>query len=127
MSICSCFTAKTGVLDTAKLHTYKFNDDVFKRVTVHLMVRIMVLYLFLIGLVLWQDEIACYCKAIINLCQFCKKVQIPFEVYHSQMMVVMHNVQDKITWTHTMMLHTILLLRCYEDEILEKKIGLLDK
>ena len=26
--------AKTGVLDTGKLHTYKFNDDIFKKVTV---------------------------------------------------------------------------------------------
>ena len=26
--------SKTGVLDTAKLHTYKFNDDIFKKVTV---------------------------------------------------------------------------------------------
>ena len=26
-------TSKTGVLDTSKLHTYKFNDDIFKKVT----------------------------------------------------------------------------------------------
>ena len=33
--------AKTGVLDTAKLHTYKFSEDLFKKVTVRPMVRIM--------------------------------------------------------------------------------------
>ena len=27
-------TARTGVLDTAKLHTYKFNEDLFKKVTI---------------------------------------------------------------------------------------------
>ena len=27
-------TSKTGVLDTNKLHTYKYNDDIFKKVTV---------------------------------------------------------------------------------------------
>ena len=26
--------SKTGVLDTAKLHTYKYNDDIFKKVTI---------------------------------------------------------------------------------------------
>ena len=26
-------TSKTGVIDTNKLHSYKFNDDVFRRVT----------------------------------------------------------------------------------------------
>ena len=26
--------ARTGVLDTSKLHTYKFNEDIFKKVTV---------------------------------------------------------------------------------------------
>ena len=27
-------TSRTGVLDTTKLHTFKFNDDLFKKVTV---------------------------------------------------------------------------------------------
>ena len=27
-------TARTGVLDTSKLHTYKYNEDLFKKVTV---------------------------------------------------------------------------------------------
>ena len=45
-------TARTGVLDTAKLHTYKFNEDLFKKVLSFQMVRIMALYSYLIGLVL---------------------------------------------------------------------------
>ena len=73
--------AKTGVLDTAKLHTYKFNDDVFKKVTRtpdgknH----------GLVFLVDWSGsmsgEIYETILQIINLCQFCKKVGIPFDVY----------------------------------------------
>ena len=73
--------AKTGVLDTAKLHTYKFNDDIFKKVTRtpdgknHGLV-------FLLD---WSGSMACeiyetICQ-VINLCQFCKKVGIPFDVY----------------------------------------------
>ena len=27
-------TARTGVLDTSKLHTYKYNEDLFKKVSV---------------------------------------------------------------------------------------------
>mgnify|MGYP007000200971 CR=1 len=26
-------TARTGVLDTSKLHTYKYNEDLFKKIT----------------------------------------------------------------------------------------------
>ena len=26
-------TSRTGVLDTTKLHTYKYNDDIFRKVT----------------------------------------------------------------------------------------------
>ena len=32
-------TSRTGVLDTAVLHTYKFNEDLFKKVSVYLMER----------------------------------------------------------------------------------------
>ena len=73
--------SKTGVLDTSKLHTYKYNDDVFKRVTVlpdgknHGMIFILD----------WSGSMSTILmdtvKQLMNLCWFCKKVQIPFEVY----------------------------------------------
>lgn len=73
--------SKTGVLDTSKLHTYKYNDDIFKKITIlpdgknHGM-------LFLLD---WsgsmQREILATVKQLLNLTAFCKKVQIPFEVY----------------------------------------------
>ena len=73
--------SKTGVLDTAKLHTYRYNEDIFKKVTVlpdgknHGM-------LFLLD---WSgsmgNEILATVKQVMNLTAFCKKVQIPFEVY----------------------------------------------
>jgi len=47
-------TARTGLLDTSKLHTYKFNEDLFKRSPWCLTVRITVLSSFLTGLVLWE-------------------------------------------------------------------------
>ena len=73
--------SKTGVLDTSKLHTYKYNEDLFKKVTIlpdgknHGM-------LFLLD---WSgsmaNEILATVKQVLNLTAFCKKVQIPFEVY----------------------------------------------
>ena len=74
-------TAKTGVLDTSKLHTYKHSEDLFKRISVipdgknHGMIFILD----------WsgsmQYEILATAKQLLNLTAFCKKVQIPFEVY----------------------------------------------
>ena len=73
--------SKTGVLDTSKLHTYKYNDDVFRRVSVmpdgknHGMIFILD-WSGSMGTVL-MDTV----KQLLNLCWFCRKVQIPFEVY----------------------------------------------
>ena len=74
-------TSKTGVLDTSKLHTYKYNDDLFKKVTVlpdgknHGMIFILD----------WSGSmgniIEPTVKQLINLMWFCRKVQIPFELY----------------------------------------------
>ena len=73
--------SKTGVLDTSKLHTYKYNEDLFKKVTVlpdgknHGMIFILD----------WSgsmvNEILDTVMQLINLTSFCKKVDIPFEVY----------------------------------------------
>ncbi len=73
--------SKTGVLDTAKLHTYQYNEDLFKKVTVlpdgknHGMIFILD----------WSgsmgNELFATVKQLLNLTAFCKKVQIPFEVY----------------------------------------------
>ena len=74
-------TSRTGVLDTTKLHQYKFSEDIFRKITVlpdgknHGMI-------FLLD---WSgsmsQEILATVKQLINLTSFCKKVQIPFEVY----------------------------------------------
>lgn len=73
--------SKTGVLDTAKLHTYKYNDDIFKKVTVLPDGKNHGL-LFLLD---WSGSMSCEIlatvKQLLNLTAFCKKVQIPFEVY----------------------------------------------
>ena len=74
-------TSKTGVLDTSKLHTYMFNDDIFKKVTVipegknHGLVFLLDWSGSMQGII--KDTI----KQLFNLVWFCRKCNIPFEVY----------------------------------------------
>ena len=74
-------TSRTGVLDTSKLQTYKFNEDLFKKVTIlpdgknHGLIFVLdwsgsMQYVM-------QDTI----KQLYSLVWFCKKTHIPFEVY----------------------------------------------
>ena len=73
--------SKTGVLDTRNLHTYKFNEDLFKRISIvpdgknHGLIFILD----------WSGSMSRVLidtiKQLYNLLWFCKKVQIPFEVY----------------------------------------------
>ena len=74
-------TARTGVLDCSKLHTYKYNEDLFKKVTTladgknHGLVFVLD-WSGSMGQVM-MDTL----KQLYNLMWFCKKVAIPFEVY----------------------------------------------
>ena len=74
-------TSRTGILDTSKLHTYKFNEDLFKKVSIlpdgknHGLVFMLDWSGSMSGVML--DTI----KQLFNLIWFCKKVNIPFEVY----------------------------------------------
>ena len=73
--------AKTGVIDTNKLHTYKFNDDIFRRVATIPKGKNHGFVMFLdwsgsmhFGM---QDTL----KQLFSLCLFCKQIGVPFEVY----------------------------------------------
>jgi hypothetical protein len=73
--------SKTGVLDTSKLHTYKFNEDIFKKVTVLPDGKNHGLLFLLDWSGSMSRELFATVKQLLNLTAFCKKVQIPFEVY----------------------------------------------
>jgi len=74
-------TSKTGSLDMGALHTYKFNDDLFKKVTTlpgatnHGMVMV----------VDWSGSMCENMKGTIDqllqLVMFCRRTKIPFEVF----------------------------------------------
>lgn len=73
--------SRTGILDCTKLHTYKYNEDLFKKVSVipegknHGLVFILD-WSGSMGKVLLDT-----CKQLYNLIWFCKKSNIPFDVY----------------------------------------------
>ena len=73
--------SKTGVLDCTKLHTYKYNEDLFKKVNVipdgknHGLIFILDWSGSMGGII--EDTV----KQLMNLVWFCSKVNIPFEVY----------------------------------------------
>ena len=74
-------TSRTGVLDCSKLHTYKYNEDLFRKVTTladgknHGLIFVLD----------WSGSMSRVMldtiKQLYNLMWFCKKVSIPFEVY----------------------------------------------
>jgi hypothetical protein len=74
-------TARTGVLDTSRLHTYKYNEDLFKKVTVLPDGKNHGLVFVLDWSGSMQNILLDTCKQLFNLIWFCKKVSIPFEVY----------------------------------------------
>ena len=74
-------TSKTGILDTTKLHTYKYNDDIFRKVTTFADGKNHGLMMFVDWSGSMHNEIVPTIKQLFNIVQFCKKVSIPFEVY----------------------------------------------
>ena len=74
-------TARTGVLDCTKLHTYKYNEDLFRKVTTLATGKNHGL-IFILDWSGSMDRVMLdTVKQLFNLTWFCKKVNIPFEVY----------------------------------------------
>ena len=74
-------TSRTGVLDTAKLHTYRYNEDLFKKISVIPDGKNHGLVFILDWSGSMQYVLEDTLKQLYNLMWFCNKVQIPFEVY----------------------------------------------
>ena len=74
-------TARTGVLDCTRLHTYKYNEDLFKKVTTLADGKNHGLVFILDWSGSMGDVMLDTVKQLFNLVWFCKKVAIPFEVY----------------------------------------------
>jgi len=73
--------AKTGELNMAKIYGYQLMDDIFKKVTVVPDGKSHGLVMFLDWSGSMHNHIENTMKQLINLVMFCKKVNIPYEVY----------------------------------------------
>ena len=74
-------TSRTGVLDTSKLHTYRYNEDLFKKVTTLPEGKSHGLVFLLDWSGSMGDHLLSTVKQVLNLAWFCQKVGIPFRVY----------------------------------------------
>jgi hypothetical protein len=73
--------SRTGVLDTSKLHTYLYNEDIFKKITVRPDGKNHGLIFMLDWSGSMCENIHATYKQLLSLCIFCRKTGIPFDVY----------------------------------------------
>jgi hypothetical protein len=74
-------TAKTGDLNMSKIFSYKFNEDIFKKITVMPGGKSHGLVMFLDWSGSMHGHILNTVKQLLSLVMFCKKVNIPYEVF----------------------------------------------
>ena len=72
---------KTGVIDPLKLHSYKFNEDIFKRLTILPDAKNHGMIMLLDWSGSMSDVIFKTVQQTIQLVSFCQKTNIPFELY----------------------------------------------
>jgi len=73
--------SKTGVINTNKLHSYVYNDDIFKRNTFVPNGKNHGFVMFLDWSGSMQDNIKNTVKQVLSLCLFCRRISVPFDVY----------------------------------------------
>ena len=81
---------KTGIIDPLKLHSYKFAEDIFKKITTVPNQKNHGMILLLDWSGSMQKHILPTVEQLLNLTLFCKKINIPFSVY-----AFMNNHRDK--------------------------------
>lgn len=74
-------TSPTGKLDTNKVHSYRYNDDIFKKITVVPQGKSHGLVMFIDMSSSMYDSISGTIEQLLNLVLFCRRANIPFEVY----------------------------------------------
>lgn len=74
-------SAKTGSIDVNRVHSYKFNDDIFKRVSLQADAKNHGMFLLIDFSGSMYGTITNVLDQVSHLVAFCKAVNIPFEVY----------------------------------------------
>ena len=73
--------SKTGVIDTNKLHSYKYNDDLFRRITTVASGKNHGFVMFVDWSGSMDQHLNKTIRQVLSLVMFCRRVQVPFEVY----------------------------------------------
>ena len=73
--------AKTGDLNMSKIYAYQLTDDIFKKMTIVPGAKSHGLVMFLDWSGSMSNHMENTIKQLINLVMFCKKVNIPYDVY----------------------------------------------
>lgn len=73
--------SKTGILNLSKIHTYRYNDDIFKKILTLPTGKNHGLVIFFDMSGSMQDNMVGTYQQVLNLAMFCRKVNIPFDVY----------------------------------------------
>jgi len=91
-------TANSGILDSERLYTYKYNEHIFKKLTITPDGKNHGLVMF----VDWSGSMGRNIKGTIEqmmvLVMFCKRVNIPFEVYAFSDSYTRYNDEAKKDW-----------------------------
>ena len=74
-------SAKTGSVDVNRVHSYKFNDDIFKRVTLQADAKNHGMFLLVDYSGSMYETLDNALDQVMHLVAFCKATNIPFEVY----------------------------------------------
>ena len=74
-------TSRTGILDTANLHTYKYNDDLFKKITTIPDAKSHGLIFNVDWSGSMHHQVLDTIKQTLTLVSFCRKVGIDYDVY----------------------------------------------
>ena len=83
--------SKTGELNMSKIFSYQFSEDIFRKITVVPGGKSHGLIMFIDWSGSMTEHIKNTTKQLLNLVMFCKKVNIPYEVYA----FVEDTIQDK--------------------------------
>ena len=91
-------TSKTGVIDTQKLFSYKFSEDIFKQLEVNPDAKNHGLVFFMDWSGSMSFDLEDTFKQLLNLVWFCRKSNIPFKVFaFSDTSCKMNNFIDNIS------------------------------
>lgn len=74
-------TSRTGKLDMNRIHSYRYSDDVFKKLTTIPQGKSHGLVMFIDMSSSMHENMAGTFEQLLNLVLFCRRVSIPFDVY----------------------------------------------